>query len=90
MTNGSRSARDCLTAQRNAIAGRNSCVGPWSATMNASLLASNIPRTANRLSVSLNLANPLGGIDQLLHGSDRLRGWGATPIPDGTLYQIRG
>jgi hypothetical protein len=38
----------------------------------------------------LNLANPLGGIDQLLHGSDRLRGWGATPIPDGTLYQIRG
>ena len=58
--------------------------------MNASLLVTNIPQTDNRMTVSLNLANPLGGIDQLLHGSDKLHGWGATPIPDQTLYQIRG
>jgi len=32
----------------------------------------------------------LGGIDQLLHGDDHLRGWGATPFMDGTLYQVRG
>jgi hypothetical protein len=42
------------------------------------------------MTASLNLANPLGGIDQLLHGSDHLRGWGATPFIDGTLYQVRG
>jgi hypothetical protein len=58
--------------------------------MNASLFASNIPKTTNRLTVALNLANPLGGLDRLLHGSDKLHGWGMTPFPDGTLYQVRG
>jgi hypothetical protein len=90
LANGSHSARTCLQSQVNALAGRNSCVGPWSTTMNASLLMTNVPRTDNRMTISLNLANPLGGIDQLVHGSDKLHGWGATPIPDPTLYQIRG
>jgi hypothetical protein len=58
--------------------------------MNASLVAANIPKTDNRLTVTLNLANPLGGLDQLLHGSDNLHGWGATPFADGTIYQVRG
>jgi len=90
MTNGSSSARKCLTSQTNTLAGRNSCVGPWFASMNASLYMGNVPRTNNRVSASLNLSNPLGGVDQLLHGSDRLHGWGATPFMDGTLYQVRG
>jgi hypothetical protein len=90
MANGSSSARDCLTRQINTIAGRSSCVGPWSATMNMSLVMPNVPRTNNRLQATLNFANPLGGLDQLLHGTDHLRGWGATPLIDGTLYQIRG
>jgi len=90
MANGSQSARDCLSSQIGTLAGRNSCVGPWSATMNASIFATNIPKTDNRLNVTLNLANPLGGLDQLLHGSDHLHGWGMTPFPDGTLYQVRG
>ncbi len=38
LTSGSASARDCLSRQINTIAGRNSCVGPWSATMNAALV----------------------------------------------------
>ena len=58
--------------------------------MNASLFASSIPKTDNRMSVSLNFANPLGGLDQLLHGSEHLHGWGTTPLADGTLYQVRG
>jgi hypothetical protein len=58
--------------------------------MNASIVVPNVPRTNNNVSVSLNLANPLGGLDQLLHGSNDLRGWGATPFVDGTLYQVRG
>ena len=90
LTNGSSSARDCLRSQLNALAGRNSCVGPWSTTMNASLLMTNVPRTDNRMTIALNLFNPLGGSDQLAHGSDKLHGWGATPLPDQTLYQVRG
>ncbi len=91
LASGSSSARNCLQKQLGAIAGRNSCVGPWTATMNASfIIQPPIPRTDNRAHVSLNFANPLGGLDQLLHGSDRLHGWGATPFIDGSLYQVRG
>ena len=90
MTNASSSVRNCLTSQTNTLAGRNSCVGPWFASMNASLFMANVPRTNNRMSATLNFSNPLGGIDQLLHGSDKLHGWGATPFMDGTLYQVRG
>lgn len=89
LTNGSHSARDCLTKQLGTIAGRNSCLGPWTANMNASILAANFGKE-NRYTLTLNLANPLAGIDQLLHGADNLHGWGSTPFADGTLYQVRG
>ncbi|HXD48587.1 MAG TPA: hypothetical protein VN600_07435, partial [Gemmatimonadaceae bacterium] len=87
---GSSSARDCLLRQINQLAGRNSCVGPWAATMNASLFGSRLPHLSNRMTVSLNLANPLGAVDQLLHGPSHLHGWGSTPLVDGTLYEVRG
>ena len=90
MANGSSSARTCLTRQLGELAGRNSCVGPWTATMNASLIVPRIPGTNNRVDLSLNFANPLGGLDLLLHGSNDLRGWGAAPFIDGSLYQVRG
>jgi hypothetical protein len=90
LNNGSASARDCLNRQINTIAGRNSCVGPWSATFNASLVIPRLPKTNGRMQATLNLANPLGGLDQLLHRSDKLHGWGSTPLIDGTLYQVRG
>jgi hypothetical protein len=90
MTGGSASARDCLNRQINTIAGRNSCVGPWTAAFNAALVIPRLPKTNGRMQATLNLANPLGGLDQLLHGSDKLHGWGSTPLIDGTLYQVRG
>ncbi|MGH7621243.1 MAG: hypothetical protein ACREMU_02790, partial [Gemmatimonadaceae bacterium] len=90
IANGSSSARDCLLRQIDRLAARNSCVGPWTATMNASLFGSRLPHLSDRMTVSLNLANPLGAIDQLLHGPSRLHGWGSTPLVDGTLYQVRG
>jgi hypothetical protein len=34
--------------------------------------------------------NPLGGIDQMLHGADHLRGWGASAFPDPVLFNVRG
>jgi hypothetical protein len=36
------------------------------------------------------MANPLAGLDQLLHGSGKLHGWGTVPVIDGTLYEVRG
>ena len=39
---------------------------------------------------SINFANPLAGIDQLLHGGDHLRGWGLPASPDPILYYVRG
>ena len=90
LAHGSSSARTCLTNQLNTLAGRNSCIGPWTATMNASIVMPNGPLTNNRVQASLNLSNPLGGLDQLLHGSSNLDGWGSAPLLDGTLYQVRG
>jgi hypothetical protein len=90
LANGSSAARNCLDKQLNQLAGRNSCVGPWTATMNANVFASRLPHLSNRMTMSLNLANPLGAIDQMLHGTDHLHGWGSTPLVDGTLYQVRG
>jgi hypothetical protein len=42
---------------------------------------------ARRLNASLYLANPLAGLDQMLHGS-KLRGWGGTAAPDQTLMRV--
>jgi hypothetical protein len=90
LAGGSASARKCLSRQLGVLAGRNSCTGPWTATMNASLFMPNVPHTNNRVMASLNIANPLGGLDQLLHGSNDLHGWGSAPLIDGTLYRIHG
>ena len=38
---------------------------------------------------SLYLANPLAGLDQLLHG-DHPHGWGSPAFPDRVLYYVRG
>jgi hypothetical protein len=90
MTSGTKATRECLKRQINSIAGRNSCLGPWTAIFNASVVVPQVPRTNGRMQATINLANPLGGIDQLLHGSTNLRGWGSSPIVDGTLYRVRG
>jgi hypothetical protein len=82
---------DCLTRQVNQIAAANSCRGPWRATMNARAdFFGRVPHLNRNASLSLNFANPLTGIDLLLHGSGNLRGWGGAAFPDATLYQVRG
>ncbi|MDQ2664976.1 MAG: carboxypeptidase regulatory-like domain-containing protein [Gemmatimonadota bacterium] len=87
-----RDVRDCLVRQRNAPAARNSCEGPWTTSLNAQLTIEGAHfHLGSRLrSVHLNVANPLGGLDQLLHGSNALRGWGTQPVPDPVLYYVRG
>ena len=85
------SVRGCLQQQLGQIAGRNSCEGPWYATMNARIsLVSQALHLPERATISLSLANPLTGIDALVHGPNNLRGWGAPQALDPTLLYVRG
>jgi len=90
LSNGSGSARDCLTRQENTIAGRSSCVGPWTATMNAAIGMRGTSASGRGWQMTAYLSNPLGAVDQMLHGANDLHGWGSVPFIDGTLYQVRG
>jgi hypothetical protein len=86
---GSPTTRDCLQRQLGSVAGRNSCVGPWFTTMNGNIAFLKIPHS-NGARAFLSLANIPGAVDQLLHGSNGLHGWGLLPLPDPTLYQVKG
>jgi hypothetical protein len=83
--------RDCLQRQLDHIARRNSCDGPWTATMNA-LLILNPERLGmqNRTQLSLALTNVPAGLDALLHGTSKLQGWGQSSASDPTLLFVRG
>jgi hypothetical protein len=83
--------RGCLERQLGHIAARNSCEGPWTATMNAVLIL-NPERLGmqNRTQLSLSLTNVPAGLDALVHGSSRLQGWGQSAASDPTLLLLRG
>ena len=84
-------ARDCLQRQLGVVAQRNSCRRPWTATMNARFnFDHRLGDQYHFVNGSINFWNPLAGLDQLLHGSNNLRGWGAPASPDQTLYYVRG
>jgi hypothetical protein len=85
-------AETCLRSQLGQIASRNSCVGAWTPSMD---FQSNIrpylgPTLQRRLTFALVALNPLAGLDQLLHGTDKLHGWGQPNRPDATLLYVRG
>jgi hypothetical protein len=87
-------SRECLMARLGAAAARNACEGPWTATFNASIapgfqLLRKLPFSSHNPQLTLFVSNPLGGIDQLVHGAD-LKGWGSSPFPDPVLYYVRG
>ena len=82
--------RHCLEDQLGRAAGRNSCRTPWTSDVRAQVALGNRFPGVGRLNAALNLVNPLGGLDQLLHGSENLHGWGTAAIPDPYLYTVRG
>lgn len=89
---GSDAARDCLKSQLGRVAARNSCVGPWTTgntTLRASINASKI-RLPQRTTLSFTVSNPVGAADLLLHGQEKLHGWGQTPQIDQSLLFVRG
>jgi hypothetical protein len=85
------SARDCLARQLGRLSERGSCQAPW--TANAGLqvkfnpLKIGLPK---RVTISLQVQNPLGLADLALHGSDDIRGWGQNIQPDQNLLYVRG
>jgi Carboxypeptidase regulatory-like domain/TonB-dependent Receptor Plug Domain len=84
-------AASCLRSQIGRIADRNSCQGPWlqSAVLSVSINPVKF-RLPQRATVSLNISNPLGAADLLLHGSDGIKGWGQQRFADPTLLYVRG
>ena len=84
-------ARDCLLSQTGKVASRSSCSSPWSPSLD---LQANIRPASfgldRRLTISVIALNTLTGLDQLLHGSNNLHGWGQPSFPDRTLLYVRG
>jgi hypothetical protein len=91
LASSSGTVRECLQRQLGNLAERNSCQGPWtsSATMSISFNPVKL-RLPQRATLSFTLSNPLGAADLLLHGENKLRGWGQQPFPDQSLLYVRG
>ncbi len=84
-------ARSCLTAQMGAIAARNSCRGPWTPSLDLQLNVRPAMLGLNRrLTISVVTQNLLAGVDQLVHGTDKIHGWGQTIRPSSTLLSVHG
>jgi hypothetical protein len=91
LDHGSAAARDCLRRQLDSLAARNSCEGPWTSTANLSFTFNPLRvRMPQRATLSFNLSNPLGAADLVMHGSNKLHGWGQPAIPDQSLLYVRG
>jgi hypothetical protein len=85
------SVRSCLTRQLGGVATRNSCIGIWQPSLDLQLnWRPNLLGLNRRLAVSFLTVNFLGGLDQLVHGSNNLRGWGQFRGQDNTLLYVRG
>jgi hypothetical protein len=89
--NAQKPVRDCLTRQLGRAAAQGSCVGPWTASLNAQLdFKFRFPRSHRETHFVMAFTDPLGGLDQVLHGVNHLHGWGMNGVPDRVLYQVRG
>jgi hypothetical protein len=88
------SVRSCLRGQLGGIAAHNSCRTGWSHAVDLHAMLRLGPTigtsTHRRLSLWITAANITAGLDQLLHGAARLRGWGQYSRVDDRLLTIRG
>jgi len=84
-------ARNCLERQVGRVAQRNSCLGPWQGSLEFQLnYRPGFWGMGHRVTVSVTTVNLLHGVDQLLHGSDGLKGWGMQTRPDDQLLFVTG
>jgi hypothetical protein len=90
MTDGSSSARHCIGAYLGTVVARNGCRGPWTQSLNVQWRPPMPSRWGGRVYPTMYLQNVLAGVDQLVHGSTSLRGWGSPASPDPVLFVPRG
>jgi hypothetical protein len=91
LASGSGSARECLSKQLGQVAGRTSCQGPWYSTANLTFSFNPLKvRMPQRANLSFQISNPLGAADLMLHGNNKLHGWGQMPMPQSQLLYVRG
>jgi hypothetical protein len=91
LDNGTKEAVSCLRSQLGQLAGRNSCEGPWTTSGNLGVsfnsLRIGLPQ---RATLSIQVQNLLGGVDRLINGDDKIKGWGMNIQPDQKLLYVRG
>lgn len=86
LANAPQFARLCLREAIGGVTARNACDGPWTTAINGSISVSGrLVRLPERARVTLHATNILAGLDQLLHGSTQVRGWGQAAMPDPVL-----
>ena len=90
LASGSSTARHCIEENLGRVPGRNGCRGPWTQSVNVQWSLPTPSRWNGRVQPSLYLQNVSAGLDQLLHGSNELRGWGSPNAPDPVLLHVRG
>jgi hypothetical protein len=90
LAEGSTTAKRCLNAYLGLVAARNGCRGPWTQSLNVQWRPPMPSRWGGRVTPSVYLQNVLAGVDQLVHGSESLRGWGSSATPDPVLFVPRG
>jgi hypothetical protein len=90
IADGSSSARKCILDNLGQVAPRNGCRGPWTAMLNLQWSPPFPRRWLGRVTPNVYFENVLGGVDQLLHGSSGLRGWGGQPVVDPVLLVPHG
>ena len=90
LATGSNAAGACLEANAGQVAGRNSCRGPWTQSVNIQWQPRTPRQWGGRVSPRVYFENVLAGLDQALHGSESMHGWGSTATPDPVLLVPRG
>jgi len=90
LASGSSAAQDCLRNYLGQVAARNGCRGPWTALLNMQWRPPLPRKWLGRVTPNIYFENVLGGIDQLVHGSNGLRGWGSQPVLDPVLLVPHG
>jgi len=91
LLNGGASGAACLQQQLGQIAARNSCRGPWQSSLDFQInWRPSFLGLDRRLTLSVLTVDLLGGLDEWLHGSAHLHGWGFAAAPDNVLLSVRG